>query len=70
MKDMFLGDLNEVRITRSCDINGENYLPFDKLTVSADHARKLVEWNVAEVTRIEFSKGLKLHGPSLSIRKL
>jgi len=63
------GDLNEIRITRSCDINGEHYLPFDKLTVSEAHARQLVEQDVAEVTRLEFTKGLRLNGQSVNWRK-
>jgi hypothetical protein len=69
-KPLLFGDLNEIRITRSCDINGEHYLPFDKLTVGEAHARQLIEEGVAEVVSMEWSEGLKLHGQSIrTIRK-
>jgi hypothetical protein len=68
-KDMLFGDRNEITITRSCDINGEHYLPFDKVIVSAEHARKILEENVGELTSMAWDKGLSLNGPSTSIRK-
>jgi len=63
------GDINEIRITRGCTINGERYLPFDKLTVGEAHARQLIEEGVAEVTSLEFTKGLRLTGQNIGQRK-
>jgi len=67
---MLLGDRNEIRITRGCDINGERYLPFDELTVGAAIARRLIEENVAEIVSMEWDKGMEMRGPSISFRKL
>jgi hypothetical protein len=68
-KPMLLGNINTIRITRGCTINGERYLPFDELTVNEATARQLIEENVAEVVRMEWDKGLKMHGASVQFRR-
>jgi len=70
MQHLLLGDKNTIALDRAVDLEGSRYLPGDTVMVDKETAKELLENHYGEIVSLEFDKGLRLNGPSISLRKL
>ena len=65
---LLLGEFNTVALDRSVELAGTRYLAGDTIVTDAATAKSLIENHYGEIVSIEWSKGMKMTGQSISFR--